>query len=440
VKRIAIIGGGYTGLVAARELALHTDWDITVLERGETLGGLAGGLTFQGGPLEKTYHHLFKTDTDILDLVRELGMEDEMEWWPSSMSLCRGGKRYPFSSALDLLRFKPMPFLDRLRFGAVAFYLGREKNWAKLESSRAAAWMLRWAGSAAMESVWGPLLRGKFSFHAEDVSMAWLWARVHIRANSRGQEGERLGYFRHGFAALTNKLQASLHGRVTVRTGVTVQRLLLHEGKSVTVQTAGSSETYDAVVFTGSSRSFAALLPEDPALASYQKQLLSIPYLGAACLIFATEQKIGDAYWTNINEDDAPFLVFLRHTRLVPSSRYNGREVYYLGAYVPMDSETFLQPEETLTTRWFAYLQKLFPDFDPSRVVEKKLFRLRDAQHVVDTTYRSRVPDYRTPLPGLYLANFSQIYPEDRGTNYAVREGKKIAHLLQQDLAETPQK
>lgn len=431
-KKILVVGGGLTGLTAAWRLAADKNLAVTLVESSAQLGGLAGGFPLAGTSLEKTYHHLFLTDTAILELVKELGLQDKLMWCDSSVGIFRDGKIHAFKTPLDLLRFAPCSFLGRLRTGFAALYLKHQKNWRGLARQTAHAWMTRVCGASAMAAIWTPLLRGKFEHHFDRVSMAWLWARIHIRANSRsGGGGEKLGYFRGGFNVVVAALEAGLRVRGgQIQTGATVEKI----SAARTAVVNGATVAFDACVFTGPSPALARLLPDDPALRDYAAQLRSIDYLGAACLVFTSTQELGDYYWVNVNAPDAPFLVFLNHTRLVDKNFYGGKHVYYIGAYLAPEGKLFALPDAELARHWFGYLPKLFPGFDAQRVTEQHIFRFRAAQHIVDTDYERKIPAYQTPLPGVYLANFSQIFPEDRGTNFAVREGEKIAALVRQEL------
>lgn len=426
--KILVIGGGFTGLTAAYRLSRKPDCSVTLVERSNHLGGLAAGFPLCGTSLERTYHHLFLTDTAILDLVAELGLDDRLVWCESSVGIYRQGEIHPFKSPLDLLRFPPCNFPGRLRTGFTALYLKHKKNWHGFTRQTAHDWMTRACGASAMESIWTPLLKGKFDRHFRNVSMAWLWARIHTRANSRsGGGGEKLGYFRGGFNVVTSALEDEIRRRgVKVQTGTAVEKI---SGER-TVVINGETVPFDSCVFTGPSPAFARLLPAEESLRNYTAQLQSIEYLGAVCLVFTSDQNLGDYYWVNVNEPDAPFLVFLNHTRWVGKSLYGGKHVYYIGAYLPPEGRMFALPNDELAHLWFRYLSKMFPEFDPQRVGEKHVFRFPAAQHIVDTNYEEKIPDYRTPLPGVFLANFSQIFPEDRGTNFAVREGNRIADLL----------
>jgi protoporphyrinogen oxidase len=427
-----IIGGGFTGLTAAYRLA-QAGWSrITLIERNSSLGGLAGDFALQGTHIEKTYHHLFRTDRAILDLVNELGLRDRLMWLQSSLGIFYQGRVYPFMSPRDVLAFAPCSLFNRLRLGLVALYLQKRKDWRPLCQHTAHKWMAGACGKQATQVVWEPLLRGKFHRYFDSVSMAWLWARIHTRANSRDKaSAEKLGYFRGGFAVLTSKLESELvKAGVVIRKSTAVQEIK-HAGGRPALLIEGKLEPFDRCIFTGPSTVFAELLPqEDAAVVAYCQRLKSIDYLGAISLVFVSGQEIGDYYWLNINQSGAPFLVFIRHTRLVDKALYGSKEVYYIGSYQPHDSPLFAMTEAEIVDLWFGFLRTIYPRFDPARVIERRLFKLKYAQHIVDTSYQSKIPDYQTPLPGVYLANFSQVFPDDRGTNFAVREGQKIAALL----------
>lgn len=434
-KKILIIGGGFTGLTAAWRLAQRGDYAITIVEKAPELGGLAAGFAIAGTSLEKTYHYLFTTDDHIVRLAGELGVQDRLFWAETSNAIFLNGRLFPFSRPLDVLRFSPCSFRGRLRLGFSILYLQRCKSWRQFLPVTAMAWMRKYVGASAVETIWGPLLKGKFGAQRDTVSMAWLWARIHSRANSRRDGREQLGYFKGGFEVVTRALEAELRGRgVQIRTGTSVEKLLPDERAAII---NGEKVGYDFCLFTGPSPAFARLLPADQSLNDYAATLRSIGYLGAVCLVFTSSQNLGDYYWVNINEPDAPFLVFINHSRLVGRALYGGQNVYYLGAYLPPDSPLYNLPDAELTRLWFGYLPKLFPDFAATQVAEQHIFRFPAAQHVVDTAYEAKIPAYQTPLPGVFLANFSQVFPEDRGTNFAVRDGERIAELIHQEATRT---
>ncbi|MFZ6022714.1 MAG: FAD-dependent oxidoreductase [Patescibacteria group bacterium] len=439
-KRVAIIGAGFTGLAAGYRLA-QKGHEVVIFEKSSDIGGLAGGFTIEGAPLEKAYHHLFKTDTSILSIAKEL--EAPLEWFESKVGMAVKNNRnsfdlFPFNGAKDLLFYKPLPFLDRVRAGAVLFFLQKFKNWRTLANKTAKEWMTTWSGKQVMAKIWGPLLQGKFAEYSSKVSMAWLWARIHIRANSRKSifEKELLAYPKGGFLSIAITLAekiAALVGKPTddvVRKSSTISTIE-YEGKDIWVTSQKGKEQFDALLSTIPYQAFHSLLAKPS-----EANTPNIEYLGAVVLAFSSEQSLSRYYWHNIIDQDSPFLVFLQHTNLVPSEWYNNQHVYYIGVYVPQ-SHRYLDKstsKEEIQTEWFNYLEKIFPAFDRTKIREQQLFTFSHAQHVVDTNYESKIPPYKTDFPNTYTANFAQIFPEDRGTNYAIREGEKIAAAIDTDL------
>lgn len=432
---IAIVGGGFTGLVAALRLA-EGGGRVTVFESGSELGGLAACFQVHGEPLEKAYHHLFRTDVEILNLIQELGLGERLEWLESSMAIYRDGRLWPFMTPKDLLGFGACSLVGRIRLGLVAMLLKYKMKWQDLAPVPALDWMRRHCGESATSAVWEPLLKGKFSSFASQVSMAWLWARLHVRANSResGAAREKLGYIHGGFIQIVDGLKSRLIDlgvRIELDTRVEAVDSSEH---GVLVRRNGVIEQFDATLFTGSNNAFSRVLPNSSDLVEYRAALQNIDYLGAVCMIFETDQQLGDFYWVNVNEPDWPFLVLIRHTKLVSAARYAGREVYYLGAYVPHDDPRFQMSDDQLKAHWFEALTKMFPKFESVRIEKTHCFRFRDAQHVVDCSYADKILPHDGPFKGLYLANFAQIFPHDRGTNFAVREGEEIALRIARDL------
>lgn len=401
-KKVMIIGGGLTGLTAAYVLS-KKDISVEIFEKESDLGGLLSSFKINNTYLEKTYHHIFRTDTSIIKLIDELGLADRMKWHESSIGLYYDGHLYPFVTPRDLFKFKPLGLLDKFRMGLVAVYLQKDSHWKKYLKIPAYKWMKRWCGKRAYQVVWKPLLVGKFGDKYKSVSMAWLWARIHTRAGSKDGDGkERLGYLDGGFGLIVDKLREEIikNGGI-IKTNTTVDE---SELKNI-------ANDYDAIISTSPSK--------------------NIDYLGAVNVVFTSKQNLSQYYWHNINNIGSPFLAFIQHTNLVDKKRYGGNYVYYMGAYVSHDHMFFTESDEKIYTVFFDYLKNLFPEFDKSKIIKKFLFRFKSAQHVVNTGYS--VPNVKLGKK-IYQANFSQIFPEDRGTNYAVREGIKIASLVAGDL------
>jgi len=390
-SKILVVGGGITGLVAAYRL-LQKKYQVTLVEKNESLGGLLGSFKINNTYLEKTYHHIFKTDKEIIALIKELGLEKKLKWHESKTALFYEGTIYPFAGAIDLLKFKPLNLIDKLRLGLVKIYLEKENNWQKFEDVLAYRWMKKWCGSNAYKVVWEPLLKGKFNNRYRDVSMAWMWARIHTRANSSEDGKELLGYMEGGFQLIIDELEKRIKKMGGIIKKNCELRITNYELKK-----------YDKVISTA---------PLD-----------KVDYLGAVTMVFTSKQNLSPYYWHNINDLNSPFLAFIQHSNLMGKKNY-GTNVYYLGTYG--DSEQNIEG-------WFKYLKNIFPEFEEKLVDRKWIFRFKHAQHIVDTNYQLRIKNYKSKNSKIIYANFAQIYPEDRGVNFAVREGKRAADAILQD-------
>ena len=434
-KNIAIVGGGFTGLTAAYKLT-QLGAKVTIFEAGTSVGGLASGCTIQGDALEKAYHFLYKTDKHMIRLLKELNLENKLNFYKSSVSTFVNEKLYPMSNPTDLLKFSPLKFHNRVRLGLVVLYLQRVKNWQKLTEVSAIDWLNKYAGKEATKIVWEPLLKGKFDKYYKEITMCWLWGRIKQRADSRDNKmgGEVLGYIDGGFEIIINKLLEKIRegnlGSIVLNTVIKKVRRDKASQK-VEVITKDNTSNFDKVLLTVPNHiAYQILKDYKEEYPIYFEKLLKVDYLDAAVLLFATDTPITKFYWHNINTVDSPFVVFLSLTSLIGNDRFNGKHVYYIGDYIPPEHQYMKISEEDLINLWFKSLKNIFPNFSFDSVIEKKLFRFKNAQHIVDIGFDKKIVSHKTPCKGVFLSNFSQIFPMDRGTNYAVRDGYKMAEKL----------
>ena len=451
--KVAVIGAGVCGLTCAHRLtkAGHT---CHVYERWPGLGGQAATVDLGDGHLvERYYHHLFPSDRDIVRLYDELSLPDEVEWIPSRMAVYAEGGIHPFTTPLDLLRFRPLSLWARLRMAAAILALQRRhREVAPFEDVTAVAWIERTMGEEVLRKLWGPLLHAKFGGRAEELSMAWLWSKLTLRRKIRVKEARRevLGYPRRTFEPLFAALRDSVEaggGRVLIDRPAA---RLARDGGSylVTPGRPGSfrrghdprgfeptedAERYDAVVATVPSDVFEQLL--DPELARrldqrYLERVRSTEYQAALCLLLELDRPLSGFYWTSVADPALPFLGIIEQTNLVSPDRYGGRRLVYVANYrAHGDPLLDLEPDDLLAL-YEPGLRMLNPAFSRTWVRARWLFREPAAQPIVTAGYQRRMPPLETGLPGLVLANTSQVYPEDRGTNYAVRLGSRAAEAV----------
>ncbi len=433
---IGIVGGGALGLAAAYELTRmgHTP---AVYERAPVLGGQASTFDVGGGRLERGYHHLFRSDTSMVELIHELGLGDKLAWIESKVGFYHGGRIYPFTTPLDLLRFSALSFWNRVRLGLVTLYLQRKKYWPReYERVTAEAWIKRHAGQKVFDTVWGPLLRGKFGERSGEVSMAWLWGKVYLRVSSRGKGGakELLGYPMGSFAEIFEALERAIRdGGGEVHYPTTVQRVVTDGGRATGLQIQhadGTSETrsFDRVLLTAPSSIVPRLAPELPE--EYTRRLTHVQYQAAVLIVLVLDRPLTNVYWLNIADRTIPFVGLIEHTNFIDKSLYGGNHIVYLSNYLGKESELYAMAPDDLWQRYIPGLKSINPAFDESWVKERHYHREDAAQPIIGLDYSNRIPSLKTPIEDLWLANTTQIYPEDRGTNYSVRLGRLVARMM----------
>lgn len=437
--KIGIVGAGATGLAAAYEICKQGHRAV-VYEGSPFTGGQASTFEVGGTPVERGYHHWFTSDRDIVDLVDEIGLGDRVEWINSRVGTLVGDKIYKFVSPVDLLRFTPMSLTDRFRFGLLTLYLQHQGDYSKYENITADEWLRMHSGKTAYESFWRPMLRGKFGEqHYREVSMAWIWGKVQTRTKSRGLNKfrETLGYPIGGFGAIFDHLAEQVHilgGQVL--TSCPVKSIDVDNnfttGLTVTREGRDHFEPFDAVLATTPSYILPRLAPELPE--SYVSQLLSTKYMAAVLLVLVLDRPITDMYWVNVADREIPFIAVIEHTNMVGPEHYGGNHIVYLSNYLTTEDPLYKLTKEELLHTYLPDLRKLNPDFQECWIREVHHHRIGAAQPIVGTGYGEKIPAHRTPIERLYLGNTSQIYPEDRGTNYSVRMGRILANKIIQDV------
>jgi protoporphyrinogen oxidase len=425
--KVAVVGAGIAGLAAAYDL-LAAGHQVTLYEAAAHTGGLAAGFRepHWQWPLEKFYHHLFTSDRSIIGLVEELGMSDELFFPRPVTSVLYQDRIVPFDSPQAWLTFPAFNWLDVARFGLVSAYLRFSKPWRRLEQTTADAWLRRWYGDKIYEILWRPLLIGKFGPYYQEANMAWMWARLHVRS-------PRLGYFIGGFQAFVDRLSDAVARRGgLIHLNCPVAKIQPQDGR-ILITVAGSEAAFDRCLVTTSPGLLAQMTPALPE--GYRRRLALLKSMGAVVLVLALKRSLlAKTYWLNLpaNSPDKsgnpfPFLALVEHTNYIDKKHYGGDHILYCGDYVVPDHPYFEMAESEVAQLFTAALGRFNAEFRPDWVRRSWLFRARYAQPVPLVNHSQNIPALQTPLPGLFLATMSQVYPWDRGTNYAVEIGRRAA-------------
>jgi protoporphyrinogen oxidase len=444
--KVAIVGAGMAGLAAAHDLT-RLGHGATVYEANDYVGGLAAGFKDESWDwwLERFYHHWFANDDAVIGLIKELGLGDKLLFPRPITSNWHEGRIYQHDSISSALKLPIISWRAKVRYGATGLYLKLTRNWHPLERYTAHEWLLRYMGREAYNTLWRPLFIGKFGEYYQEVNMAWFWARVYKRT-------PRLGTFAGGFQALFDALTDRIReqgGVIWLNTPVRriepnrrAEQRPAAEPSGITITTPDGQRTFDAAIVTVCPGLMARLTPDLPS--GYLGQLLKLKSMGAVVLILALKHRLMErTYWLNLparspdqRENDFPFMALVEHTNYISSEHYAGDHLAYCGDYVKPEHHYLQMSQEELLETFLPSLTKINPDFEPGWVRRSWLFRVRYAQPVPPVNHSASIPSLRTPIPGLYYASMSQVYPWDRGTNYAVEMGRQAAEMARQDEAQ----
>lgn len=423
---IAIIGAGFGGLAAAYDLR-KAGHQVTIFESASFVGGLASGFKepYWAWSVEKFYHHWFASDRYMLNLIDELGLSDQVIFPRPYTVLFHKGKWYPFDSIVKALLFPGLGWgLNKIRFGLVGLYLRLTNNWKPLERVTVEKWMCKWAGKDVYEKMWQPLVVGKFGPHHKDVNMAWMWARLKARTT-------RLGTFKGGFQAFADRFSEILcEMGVEIRLTARVESIKQQQ-PGLIVRSEAGAETFDKVLVTTSPRLMAELCPQLPE--SYLKGLLELKSMGAVVMVLSLKHQLSEDgyYWFNLPKDDGfPFLALVEHTNYISPEHFGGEHIVYAGDYLETGHEYFSLDNEQLLARFAPAFQRINARFERDWVKKVWVFKTDYGQPVPLINHSDNIPAIKTPLKGLYFASMSQVYPWDRGTNFAVEIGRRAAKIM----------
>ncbi|NMB83991.1 FAD-dependent oxidoreductase [Candidatus Roizmanbacteria bacterium] len=429
--KIAILGGGLSGLTSAFFLSKKNRHEIALFEKEPILGGMASGFRSKNWQwhLEKTYHHFFSNDSDILDLMADTGFNDIFFQKPESVSLydipgCKPSgqvnyRTFTVDTPQDFLRFPLLSLPDKLRSGMIIAFLKLSPFFSFYERSTAEDFLKKSMGDTSWNILWEELFRKKFGKYAENVVAAFFWARIKKRT-------KKLGYISGGFQRFIDHLGKRLEREsVIINKNVVVERISSKGGKFEIRIKNKPVEIFDAIISTLPTPVLMKV-GEGMFADSYIDRLKKIKYLHGTNLIIETKKPFFDkAYWVNVNVKEFPFMALVQHTNFIDKKNYGGNNLLYVGNYVDGNNRLLKMSSKQTLDFYYPFLKKINGSYGIESA-KTYLFSSYFAQPVFDRSFLDNRPGFETPIDKLFIANLDMTYPYDRGTNYAVAIGRQV--------------
>jgi len=421
-QRIAVLGAGPMGLAVAYQLARdgHTP---VVFEADDRVGGMTAAFDFSGLSIERYYHFHCISDHAFLEVLDELSLQDKMHWVETKMGYWFQGELQPWGNPVALLKFKGLSLVAKFRYGLHAFLATKRKNWKPLDHVEATGWIKRWVGAEAYEVLWRRLFDYKFYDFTNNLSAAWIWSRIRRIGSSRySMFREKLGYLEGGSDTLLQAMRSDIenHGG-EVRLKMPVSQVVIENGKIKGVEVAGQLESFDKVISTIPLPYVPKLIPDLPTniLQTFQ----SVNNIAVVCVIVKLRKALTENFWLNTNDPEMDIPGLVEYTNLRPLDHH----IVYVPFYMPGEHPKFAESDEVFLAKVHDYLKKINPELSDEDFIDKRASRYRFAQPICEPGYLDKLPPVSLPVDGLWLADTSYYYPEDRGISESIGFGREMA-------------
>jgi protoporphyrinogen oxidase len=421
-KRIAVLGAGPMGLAVAYELA-RNGYSPVIFEADDRVGGMTASFDFGGLDIERYYHFHCTSDTGFLKMLEELGLSDSMRWVKTKMGYWYNGTLQPWGNPIALLRFKGLSFGAKIRYGVFAFLSTKRNNWQPLDQVDATSWIRRWVGKEAYDALWKSLFSLKFYEYSDNLSAAWIWSRIRRIGRSRyNLLNEKLGYLEGGSSTLLKALHADIEkngGEIILSTPVS--KVAVKDGQVIGVEIDGSVKPFDRVISTIPLPYVSKLIPDLPS--EIIKKFDSVNNIAVVCVIVKLQKPLTGNFWLNVNDPEMDIPGLVEYSNL----RELDKHIVYVPFYMPGEHPKFADDNQVFLDKVRKYLKIINKGLRDEDFIELRASRYRYAQPICEPGFLSKLPPVDLPIKGLWVADTSYYYPEDRGISESIDFGRRLA-------------
>ncbi len=433
-KRWAVVGGGFLGMTAALRLA-QAGHQVTLIESADHLGGLADAWELGGTTWDRHYHVTLLSDSNTRGILKELDLDQAMEWVETKTGFFTGGSLHSMSSSLEFLLFPPLNLIAKFRLGLTIFAAARMKNWRRLEQMPVSDFLRKWSGKQTFEKIWLPLLRSKLGENYKITSAAFIWATIQrlYAARRTGLKKEMFGYLPGGYARTIDKFTEKLNGLdVNIQLSQRVGNISRVGNETLVADDADQPiGSFDNVLLTVPSRIVPRLVKDLSAAEIKSHQ--SIQYQGIVCCSLLLKNPLSSYYVTNITDGNVPFTGVIEMTALVDRAEFGGSNLVYLPYYVPENDPLFEVSNEEIREQSLAGIESMYPQFQREDVLAFRSSRVKQVMPIPTLNYSQQVPGRKTSIPGLFVVNSAQIVNGTLNVNETIGLAETAVREILQD-------
>jgi len=425
-QEISVIGGGILGMTMALELR-KKGYSVNIYEAEPGLGGLAKPWEFNGITWDKFYHVILLSDMNTRNLLKELNIEDKMNWVETKTGFYTDGKLYSMSNTVEFLKFPPLRLIDKFRLGLTIIIASKIKNWKKLEKQHVSNWLKKWSGKRTFNKIWLPLLRAKLGEFYKETSAAFIWTTIQrmYAARKSGLKKEMFGYIEGGYKTILYAMQKELINR-----GVKIHTL--YALKNVEVKNGKINLSFDnkpvistkKLIFTIPSNILVKTWPDMPT--EEKEKHSSIRYLGVSCTTMLLKRQISDFYVTNVTDNNAPFTGIIEMSALVDKKSFNGNSLVYLPKYVGSSDDIFNKTHKEIHKEFKKKILEMYPEIKEEDILAMKTAMARSVFALNTIKYSAKLPEVMSSVDNVYYANSALITNGTLNVNETIDIAKKI--------------
>jgi protoporphyrinogen oxidase len=431
-RKWGIVGGGIMGMTLAHRLAQNGD-DVTLFEGAPDLGGLVSSWKMGEIEWDKFYHVILLSDFGTRGMLRELGLEDKINWVETKTGFYIKGKLVSMSDSIEFLRFPTLNMVDKFRLAITILLASKIKDWKRLERIPVTTWLRKWSGENTFNNVWLPLLRAKLGESYKRTSAVFIWATIQRMYGARrsGLKKEMFGYVPGGYKGVIEAYKQKLLSEgVTIKVNHLAKDIFEKaDGKPIINFTNDTTESFDSVIVTLPS-GIASRVCKGLSPSEMQKHN-DIEYLGVICVAVLLDQSISPFYVTNITDTWVPFTGVIEMSALVDKNYFGGNSLVYLPKYVSPDDPLFDQSDEEVKTYFCSVLLKMYPWLKEENFKFKGVARAKHVITVSKLGYSDNLPDIKTAIPGVYIVNSAHILDGTVNVNETIKVAEsKLVEVL----------